>query len=323
MTEPQPPASIEFQCPSVLYHYTGAAGLQGILDPSWPSKLIVPPTDGGSALLHASDVRYMNDSGELRFGANLMIKRLRADASTHNDDFAEVFGQLAELLTPGLFDQATRHLRVFTACFCKKGDLLSQWRGYGGGVGGFAIGFPAQVLLNRAVSLIGKPFQGGVDHNRLPIMPVIYGKAAATAEIDRHLRDLREGRGHVVMRNGKPAIEWLLGRVYQLLARIKHAAFREEQEWRLIALVNQQEYPQLVPVRARTGLVPYVHFGINLPEREGDSDEFMRLPNTIAKVIVGPGTDQVAQGWAVADLLRSAGYPDRTEIVLSRVPYRG
>ena len=44
-----------------------------------------------------------------------------------------------------------------------------------------------------------------------------------------------------------------------------------------------------MPVRARTaGLVPYVHFGINLPEREGDSDEFMRLPNTIAKSSSAP-----------------------------------
>ena len=184
----------------------------------------MPPTDGGSALLHASDVRYMNDSGELRFGANLMIKRLRADASTHNDDFAEVFGQLAELLTPGLFDQATRHLRVFTACFCKKGDLLSQWRGYGGGVGGFAIGFPAQVLLNRAVSLIGKPFQGGAPQSATDHASYLRQGGSDGRNRQAPPRPAR-GAGPCRQRNGKPAIEWLLGGVYRLLARIKHAAF--------------------------------------------------------------------------------------------------
>jgi hypothetical protein len=29
--------------------------------------------------------------------------------------------------------------RCLAACFCAKGDLLSQWRGYAGGTGGFAL----------------------------------------------------------------------------------------------------------------------------------------------------------------------------------------
>ena len=314
------PTGIQFECPGVLYHYTDAAGLKGILHPSWPTT-IVPPESGGSALLHASDVRYMNDSAELRFGADLMIGSLRADARTHNDDFAEVFGEVADRLEPDLFGPTTQHNRAFAACFCENGDLLSQWRGYAGGVGGFAIGFPAEVLLTRAVSVIGRPIMAPLD-SRVPVMPVIYGESAAVASIDRHLRDLREGRGFVVMRNGKPAVEWLLGDVYRLIARLKDEAFQEEREWRLIALV-EPGHPQTVPVRPRAaGLVPYVHFGINLPVREGDGDQFTRLPKTIANIIVGPGTDQNGQAWAVGDLLQTAGYP-QTDITLSRVPYRG
>lgn len=317
VTEPKP--CIEH--PSVLYHYTSAAGLQGILSPSWPSDLFVPPTGGGSALLHATDVRYMNDSVELRFGADLMINRLHADAAKHDDDFTEVLNRLAEQLEPDLFGQATQHLRAFAACFCDNGDLLSQWRGYSGGVGGFAIGFPTEVLANHALSIIGRPF-GGPDSFKLEIQPVIYGTAAATAAIDQHLFDLRQNRAVVVMRDGKPAFEWLLGDVYRLLARIKHGAFSEEREWRLIQLVNQQEYMHHIPVRARAaGLVPYIHFGLNLPVHNGD-DYVRPMQAAIESVIVGPGSDQQAQAWAVGDLLRSAGY-SQLDISLSRAPYRG
>lgn len=316
MTELEP--SIER--PNILYHYTSAAGLQGILSPSWPSDLIVPPTSGGSALLHATDVRYMNDSIELRFGADLMIDRLHADATKHDDDFTEVLNRLAVQLEPDLFGHATRHLRAFAACFCDNGDLLSQWRGYSGGVGGFAIGFPTEVLASHALSIIGRPF-GGPDNFKLDIQPVIYGEVNATDAIDRHLLDLRRKRDLVVMREGKPALEWLLGNVYRLLARIKHDAFSEEREWRLIQLVNQQEYMHHIPVRARAaGLVPYIHFGLNLPVCNG-TDYAQPMRAAAESIIVGPGSDQQAQAWAVGDLLRSAGYP-QLDISLSRAPYR-
>lgn len=289
----------------------------GILDPKWPST-IRPPANGGSALLHATDVRYLNDSAEVRFGADLMIDRLNADISARNDQFTEAFEQLREQLQPGLFDQATRHLRAFTTCFCANGDLLSQWRGYGGGVGGFAIGFPVEVLLNRAIAVKAYPIEPLTQ--QVPVMPVIYGEAAAAGAIDRHLADLRDGRGLVVIsaRNQKPGVEWLLGEAYRLLARLKHDAFEEEQEWRLVVL-SEPGSQEVIPVRQRgAGLAPYVPIAVNVPEGEGRD----RSPQTISKIVVGPGADQQGQAWAVADFLTSAGYP-QTEIVPSRAPYRG
>ncbi|MDP5226147.1 MULTISPECIES: hypothetical protein [Arthrobacter] len=37
-------------------------------------------------------------------------------------------------------------LSAYVACFCGDVDLLSQWRGYGGGIGGFSIGFARERL---------------------------------------------------------------------------------------------------------------------------------------------------------------------------------
>jgi hypothetical protein len=125
------PTTDDTELPPILYHYTDAAGLIGILNPSWPSEMTHP--EPGSALLRASDVRYMNDNRELRFGADLLAQRLREDAQANPDEMGDVFGLLADRLSAGLFAPDSRHRRAFAACFCADGDLLSQWRGYGGG----------------------------------------------------------------------------------------------------------------------------------------------------------------------------------------------
>ena len=70
--------------PSVLYHYTDAFGLVGIVSPSpssWPVPGDNPEKHYKRAVkLLASDVRFMNDTQELKFGARLLRARLLASA---------------------------------------------------------------------------------------------------------------------------------------------------------------------------------------------------------------------------------------------------
>jgi hypothetical protein len=67
----------------MLYHYTTAQGLAGIIPPnSW--NVGHPDVDTrleGAAQLQASDVRFMNDSQELQFGASVFERRFRATAT--------------------------------------------------------------------------------------------------------------------------------------------------------------------------------------------------------------------------------------------------
>lgn len=145
--------------PESLYFYTDAFGLQGILSPaSWPIRWQVPadqatryrnPDDyhfGRAALLMSSDVRYMNDTSELRFGAEIVRDRLEAACTNTalDSDLRSAFGQSA-----ATFHANSLHKwpwQCFASCFCVDGDLLSQWRGYAGGTGGFAIGFSTDGL---------------------------------------------------------------------------------------------------------------------------------------------------------------------------------
>ncbi len=103
--------------------------------------------------LYASDVRYMNDSQELKYGASQFVPKLEAAAndSSLSRNKRYLCRRLADIFnSDDVFDYP---MRCFAACFCEDGDLLSQWRGYAKGVGGFAIGFDRDALANRSYAL--------------------------------------------------------------------------------------------------------------------------------------------------------------------------
>jgi hypothetical protein len=304
--------------PPILYHYTDAAGLVGILNPStWPDDIERPA--GGAAQLRASDVRYMNDSRELRHGVALLKDRLRAEtrAEYESGDVDSIFELIAKRLDVELFAEfTTKQLRVFAACLCASGDLLSQWRGYAGGVGGYAIGFPTDLLKDRSTALQLMPAAAGHFAFRAELQPVIYGEADAAPALDELVAGLRTAwaDGWLVATDGGASFDWVSGFVYSRLAQLKDDAFREEREYRLLAFV---EPGQPVSVRPRAaGLVPCVEFGINLPE------DGVQAPGAVAEIVVGPGADQDGQVAAVRDLLQLGGFPD-ADVRPSKAPYRG
>lgn len=305
--------------PPVLYHYTGAGGLTGILDPRLPDEMISSSGDtGGVALFQASDVRFMNDTKELRYGADLLVERLRADAEANPDVMGEIFAELADHFVSDLFTSTRPKYRVFAVCFCVNGDLLSQWRGYGGS-GGYAIGFPTDVLLWRSFSVIRRPPNATTSSNTVP-RKVLYGPDAES-EVDDFIARSREawaGGRLIGDGSGRPSLDWLLGNVYRFIAQLKDDAFSEEQEYRLIQ-PTEPGSGQLASVALRgSRLVPYVDIVLDRLNPPGVSVE---LPS-LAEIVVGPGGDQDGRVIAVRDLLRSAGYPE-TPVRKSNATYRG
>jgi hypothetical protein len=116
---------------SILYHYTSAAGLHGILN---------------SQLLHASSIQFMNDANELRYAADLVTRVL-----------TEMKDSLEDKSNSVLYEQLLHTFNLlggFQICavaFSEDRDDLSQWRGYGGGTGGFALGSEPNQGLARAL----------------------------------------------------------------------------------------------------------------------------------------------------------------------------
>ena len=145
---------------------------------------------------------------------------------------------------------------------------------------------------------------------------MIYGEADAAPVLDELVAGVRTAwdDGWIVATDGGTSLDWVSGFVYGLAAQLKDDAFLEEQEYRLLAFV---EPGQPVAVRPRAaGLVPYVEFGINLPQNG------IQAPAAVAEIIVGPGSDQEGQSAAVRDLLQVPGFSD-AEVRRSSVPYRG
>lgn len=110
------------QPPETIFHYTTAAGLLGIVQ---------------SNRLWASDVLYMNDSTEVEYGRQLIIEIAGAVAGEAKCPMAQT---LCKSIDTVLYPVGMMGGGFYAACFCEEGDLLSQWHGYSGGVGGYFLG---------------------------------------------------------------------------------------------------------------------------------------------------------------------------------------
>src|ERR1041384_1576734 len=106
--------------PPTLYHYTTQAGLLGIFETN---------------CLWATSARYLNDSSEYLYGLGLISERLthKCRGSAIEPEHVEKLMAIAQSLSP--------FWGICVVSLSSEGDLLSQWRAYAGGSGGFAVGF--------------------------------------------------------------------------------------------------------------------------------------------------------------------------------------
>jgi hypothetical protein len=114
-----------------LYHYTSGAGLIEIIR---------------SGELWATQLACLNDASELLYPMELLRNKVQAKLRNPLTDEIQF---LLQKIDAGLTPQVATEGR-FLSCFSEDGDDLSQWRGYGGGEGGYAIAFDAQHLRQLA-----------------------------------------------------------------------------------------------------------------------------------------------------------------------------
>ena len=106
-----------------VWHYTTAEGLIGILQ---------------SGKVWSTQVSCLNDSKEQGYFGDIVYESAKSViASNEGTDFG-VFLKMAEESYLKRDFSTTWH---FVSCFSEAEDDLGQWRGYGGGNCGYAIGF--------------------------------------------------------------------------------------------------------------------------------------------------------------------------------------
>lgn len=283
----------------VTYHYTTAAGLQGIIE---------------SGSIWMTDARHLNDAGELVHAARIMRGLIAAKiesifpevaGSAHEDAAASRISVLTTIRSYLDRIEAGREYEhsAYIAAFCEDGNLLSQWRGYGGGVLGYSLGFNSDLLEKSVVPRIADA--DGVTKS-LELVAVDYGIDTVIAQIQAAVDRL------ATYPSGHPGVHaWSqFGQiVLPVLAKIKDPGFEEEKEWRLLLTTDGR--PEVVKFRGgSTGLVPYV------------SAQWPR--EALKEIIVGPGPDLELRADAVRQLLRSDIDVDGSGIVVttSSIPFR-
>ena len=276
---------------SLLFHYASLANVKNIV---------------GGRVLWASDIRYMNDAGELGTAAQL-IQAVSANllhAGKITD--AEVLSQFASWVGHRLENGHA----LFAACFSQRGNLLSQWRGYCPAGNGYSLGFDpielsktaaeqrfslVQCIYDREqqVKLLTEVVAAVVEHARA------FGEAAPS---ERH----PDNRFH-------PAFEALELDLLKVAAALKHGAFFEEQEWRVVSeAVTRTDMPEIGYRPGTSMLVPYVHF--KLPSA---ADGRLR----VAQVFVGPTPHQNLAINSMSSFL-SSQVDGQIDIWSADIPYR-
>lgn len=206
-----------------LFHYTTVDGFIGIIT---------------SRSLWASDMLSLNDASEASYPFKIITEALDTHGSGVPEEHRRQFKkQLIEYLF--------RMYTPFVSCFCEDGDLLSQWKGYGNGGEGFALGARFSWLLSLAAS-------------GFRLQKVIYDADQQTDLILMHLTKVSSLLAQRGFSDPDQRKIWqhAAASLAPWVVMFKDPVFKEEREWRL---VNVAPIPPPYSFRRSSHrIVPYV-----------------------------------------------------------------
>jgi hypothetical protein len=288
-----------------LFHYTSAGGLKGIFE---------------SGCIWATDAAFLNDSSEVIYAGReveLHLQNLVKHLELHNPqpDSPErvrlaLMASAADALqkfndaegyagsAPYVIDGAT-----YVSCFTERPDQLSQWRGYGGR--GYSVGLKKDALNNLEID-----GEDQIHRSVGQIQRVLYGEEGLES-LRRDVAQLFDHRA--VSHPGSAGFTDAVNVILPRLARVKHRAFEEEKEWRLIVSRYGFGPAKKLYLRESGRLVPYLKLKFD--------------PSAVAFIYIGPG-GTFNDERALRALLRGNGYevdptrPGSVWIEHSDAPFR-
>jgi hypothetical protein len=321
-----------------LFHYTGFAGLQGILQ---------------SQELWGTNARFLNDDAELMEFRDYLRELMRPAVAriiskkhqlqTHLRALIErqggISGSIDEVVTTAVNEMFTATFGsagkagfsdAYIVSFCTpaterqgKHGLLSQWRGYGV-EGGYAIVFDTP-QLSAAMDAESKRWGGS---NVLVFGgDIVYSDAGVEGiitEFPEQIETIVGGFAGFFDSGDQRHLDPVLTNLLVVSCRFKHWGFSEEREVRIVTIPpndliveemkRRGNNSPLMPIhtrQGRDGAVPTVHL----------FDDYRaagkRLP--IRRIIVGPGGDTMARRQQVIELLQAQGF--EVPVTISEIPY--
>ena len=274
--------------PRVLYHYTSAEGLKGIIE---------------SGKLWATSRHHLNDSSEYRYGFEI-AEDVLSEERNHN---------LAERVRQSLNTHLVL-LNFYLTCFCDSANDLSMWRFYG--LKGYSIGFNFSDLASKLKWL---PPILPIDWIRsdlppgLSLVPVIYDQNKQQDLIRNLITKAFELEVSGDLGTFTANVAYAIA---QLISAFKNPAFRAEREWRLVQARPIGTDAKDAQIRVQNGtLIPYIELdAIQQPLGSG------MLP--LQSIHLGPAVDPVGGRRAIRLLLDQHGYHPDVRIETCSHPIR-
>jgi hypothetical protein len=299
-----------------LYHYTTAGGLKGIVE------------DKG---IRCSEIGYLNDAQEVEHSLRLIRTKIEELREEHSDN---------EAISKGLLEGILTHLnsfpggvfRVFVACFCKSGDLLSQWRGYAEEGGGYSLEF----TFNDQTKLILEDGQRSHPYLR----KVLYDEDRQEELVETYLAGICDTLSEKLsgftpqdqqIMASSTALH-VMNTLMDWVVSFKHHGFQEENEWRLVRMLkSMDEAKSQAQFRVSNGLVvPYVDTPlVKTKEKSGEETEAQEY-FPLSNVRYGPTLPADRAESSITSLLET--HSQRGEISIDvnevsiespEVPFRG
>ncbi len=194
--------------------------------------------------LWPSNIAYLNDSTELVCARNVLKYLLSSQSRTRdNQNAAELLKKLDEKIGTEFVHS------TFVLSFCDNGDLLGQWRGYGGGVSIAFDGLEIGSIFEETnlVKVIYSAFQ------QIQILDSLI------MSFSTYLDGQKQKEGYNVLET--ETISFLRLYFENIAAKMKNEAFAEESEWRILTTRRGVDISQHPEVHFRTknkGALPYL-----------------------------------------------------------------
>jgi hypothetical protein len=283
--------TIALPAPQTIWHYTSGSSLISIIQ---------------SGQLWSTQLSCVNDQTELIYAIELFreaIEEYVAGGGLSSDD--EYLYEMIKSRLSG--DNAASEW--FITCFSDSPDDLSQWRAYGGGEGGYAIGFRSKELgINgsRDQAYLVNVNYDLDTHRRI-------ANAVAEATFTFYRQGLLQGRRHRDAWAGAFLLRW--GEVITFLAPVvKHKAFQAEREWRVVRRLREGDAKKLVFTQKQSLMARHLPLTF-----DAEGAQPPRLP--IDAVLVGPARNGRVSKISVGDLLLGRDYND-VPVELSKAPFQ-
>jgi hypothetical protein len=225
---------LDTKVPNVLYHYTSAAGLLGILE---------------SGKIWTTKIQYLNDNSELQLAYDYIRKEIRRQQKGLSQIRTK---QELDNMMVALDDSATTNVSL--ASFTEVGDQLSQWRGYCEIGKGYSVGFNGpklkQVLKEKGYALVHCVYDKFM-HLRM-VMELVN---------EYPLRNKIEKAGMPLLSHAGFSTDFSFESLF-LAPLIKSESFQEEKEWRLIT--HPLSYQDAKYRSGNHSIIPYWEVDIDL-----------------------------------------------------------